>query len=169
MGSELLLPGALLVIGFLLLGVEVLILPGVGLIGLLGLFSLGFGCYFLWTAAGPLVGLVGVVGSLVGSGLVVKLFLRSRAARQLVLDDEIGGVSGPEESLERFVGQSGIVVSHLRPSGVVSIEGGQRLDAVLQDGSYLEDGTEVLIVGHGHGQIYVVPSESSEAPPSSKE
>ena len=168
MGSELFLPGALLIIGFLLLGVEVAILPGVGFIGLLGLFSLGFGCYFLWAAAGPLVGFIGVLGSLLGSAVLVKLFLRSRAARQLVLDEEIDGGSGPEESLSRVVGQRGTVGSHLRPSGVVDVSG-ERLDAVLQDGSYLDEGTEVLIVGHGHGQIYVVPAEPSEAPSPPKE
>ena len=168
MGSELLLPAALLVIGFLLLGVEVVILPGLGLVGVLGVFSLGFGCYFLWSTAGPMVGILGVLGSLVGSGLLVKLFLRSRAARDLVLDDAIDGVAGPAESLERYVGQRGSVVADLRPSGVVSVDG-HRLDAVLQDGSYLEIGIEVLIVGHGHGQIYVVSANSSETSVSTKE
>ena len=168
MSSDLFLPATLLVIGFLLLGVEVLILPGVGLVGLLGLCSLGVGCYFLWTVAGPLVGILGILGSLVCSGIVVMLFLQSRAARQLVLEEEIGGVAGPEQSLSGYIGRRGTVVAHLRPSGVVSVDG-ERLDAVLQDGSYLDNGTEVEIVGNGHGQLYVVPADPEEVPADSKE
>lgn len=154
MGAELLTAIALLVIGFLLVGVEVAILPGFGLPGLLGVASLAGGSFYLWQAAGPLIGTLGILASLGASVALAIGFARSRTGRSLVLEDEVGGVAAPAEALGGCVGQIGRVVSALRPSGVVSVDG-DRFDAILQDGSWLEPGAAVLVVGQEHGQLLV--------------
>ena len=166
MGSELLLPVVLLVMGFLLLGLEVIVLPGVGLVGLLGLFSLGSGCYILFVDVGEVAGFIGLGVSLVGSVVGVRLFLRSRAAQTLVLDEAIMGTATEADVLAGYVGRQAETSGPLRPSGVVVIDD-ERLDAVLQDGSYLDSGVLVDVVGQAHGQLHVVafevPTDSSDS------
>lgn len=156
--GDLLIPLALLVLGYLLLGVEVAILPGFGLPGLLGIASLAGGSYLLWHAAGPLVGTLGILASLAAAVAAVIWFARSRAGRRLVLEDEIRGVAAPTEELAACVGRHGEVVADLRPSGVVRVDGG-RHDAILQDGTWLRSGAGVRVVGQEHGQLLVVADE----------
>ncbi len=154
MGAELLTPIAMLVLGFLLIGVEVAILPGFGLPGLLGLGALTAGSFYLWEVGGPLIGTIGILASLAAAAFLAVWFARSRTGRSLVLEDEVAGVAVPAEELGERVGKAGVVVSALRPSGVVKVDG-ERFDAILQDGSWLEPGAAVLVVGQEHGQLLV--------------
>lgn len=158
MSGELLTPLLLMVIGYILIIVEVGVIPGFGLPGLMGAGSLMAGWYYLWEAGGPLMGFVGIVVSLAISVATVVLFARSRTGRSLVLADEIGGVAAPTEVLARAVGQSATVVSPLRPSGMIEVAG-ERFDAVLRDGSFIDRGAIVSVVGQEHGQLVVVSAE----------
>jgi membrane-bound serine protease (ClpP class) len=156
--GDLLTPLALLVLGYLLLGVEVAILPGFGLPGLLGIASLAGGSYMLWHVAGPLVGTIGILASLGAAVAAAIWFARSRTGRRLVLADQIDGVAAPTEQLAACVGRRGDVVADLRPSGVVRVDG-DRHDAILQDGTWLPSGAAVRVVGQEHGQLLVVADE----------
>ncbi len=158
MSGELLTPLILMVVGYVLLIVEVGILPGFGLPGVLGVGCLSAGWYTLWVAGGPLLGVVGIFVSLALSVATIVLFARSRTGRRLVLADEIGGVAAPTDELASAVGKRGTVVSPLRPSGVIEV-GGDRFDAVLQDGSFRGRGDAVSVVGQEHGQLVVVAAD----------
>ena len=160
MGSELLTPLALLVLGYLLLGVEVAILPGFGLPGLMGVGALAVGSAMLWQTGGPLIGTIGILASLAGAVGFAVWFARSRTGRNLVLEDEIAGVAAPAEELAAVVGRTGSVVAALRPSGVVLVDG-DRYDAILQDGSWLDSGADVRVVGQEHGQLLVVAADAA--------
>ena len=161
MPSDLALAVGLLVLGFLFMGVEVVLVPGFGVIGLLGLAALGGGCYVLWLAAGPLAGVLGMMTSLVVSVLMVWMFVRSKRARKLVLEQEVSGIATAVERLEPLLGREAEVVSPLRPSGIVQIDG-ERYDGVLKDGTFLERGNRALVVGSEHGQILLEPIEGDD-------
>ncbi len=161
MPDDLILAIGLLVIGFLLMGVEVVLVPGFGVIGLLGLGALGGGCYVLWLAAGPFAGAIGVLGSLALSVLMVWFFVRSKRARKLVLEQEVSGIATGVERLEPLLGREANVISPLRPSGIVEIDG-ERYDGVLKDGNFLERGTRARVVGSEHGQIVLEPVEGDD-------
>ena len=47
----------LLFVGFILLVLEVLVIPGIGLAGVAGFGILAWACFEIWTAQGPLIGL----------------------------------------------------------------------------------------------------------------
>jgi membrane-bound serine protease (ClpP class) len=156
--GELLFPLGLIGLGFLLVGLEVAIIPGFGVPGILGVLSLGGGCVLLWQVGGPLLGAVGTFATLGITVAAVIWFARSRAGRSLVLADEIAGSGAPEAALAARRGSSGLAVSTLRPSGVVEL-GGERYDAVVRDGSFIAAGATVTVVGHEHGQLIVRAAE----------
>ncbi|MGM0575137.1 MAG: NfeD family protein [Myxococcota bacterium] len=166
MTPDLLMPVALMVLGFVLLGVEVVILPGFGVSGVLGVVSLGAGSWLLWEAGGPVLGLVGIAVSLAATVGVVWWFAHSRGGRSLVLADEVGGTSDDDDpaALPRadLVGRTGRVTSPLRPSGVVEVDG-ERHDAFLRHGAWLEAGGTVRVVGRGHGQLLVEEHTDEES------
>jgi membrane-bound serine protease (ClpP class) len=163
MPSDLVLAIGLLVLGFIFMGVEVILVPGFGVIGLVGLGALGGGCYVLWQAAGPLAGVLGVVCSLVLSVLMVWSFVRSKRARKLILEQEVSGIATGAERLEPLIGREAEVLSPLRPSGIVGIDG-ERYDGMLKDGGFMEKGSRARVVGSEHGQIVLEPIESDDTP-----
>lgn len=154
MGVELLLSLALMVLGFVLIGVEVAVVPGFGVPGVLGLVGLVAGVVGLWQAGGALMGLVGAAVGLAVTIGAVTWFVRSGTGRSLVLRNEVSGQATEAGGLGAQVGRRATAASALRPSGVVEVEG-ERYDAMLQDGYFVPAGTVVKVVGHGHGQLHV--------------
>ncbi|MCB9729556.1 MAG: hypothetical protein H6744_08425 [Deltaproteobacteria bacterium] len=152
--GDLIFPLGLIGLGFLLFGLEVAIIPGFGVPGILGILSLIGGCVMLWSAGGPLLGAVGTFASLAVTVGAVVWFARSRTGRSLVLADVVGGPGAPEALLAACVGSDARTVSALRPSGVVELSG-ERFDAVLRDGSFVAPGVVVRVIGHEHGQLVV--------------
>lgn len=160
--SDLFFAGAIMALGFLLMAIEFTILPGFGVIGLLGLGVLGYGCWELAAIAGPTLGITAAVLSLLVSAVLARSFFRSRKAKAFVLEDEVQSKAVDSAALDALLGKKGCVVSALRPSGVVEVEG-RRYDAVARDGDFLGSGVFVEVVGNEHGQVRVAGEVDSGA------
>jgi len=152
--SELFFAAAVMALGFVLMAIEFTILPGFGVIGFLGLGVLGYGCWELAAIAGPTLGITAAVLGLLVSAVFVRSFFRSRRAKAFVLEGEVQSTAVDSEAFDALLGEKGHVISALRPSGVVEVEG-RRYDAVARDGDYLASGVSVVVVGNEHGQICV--------------
>ncbi len=145
----------LVVVGVLGILAEIFLVPGFGIVGILGLGSLGAG--FFLSMLGPYPtqadwwqALAGVgVGLFVLASLAVA-FLRhlpvsKRLAGILHMDAqtaESGYVSAPAR--RELVGKQGVAVSELRPVGVADIAG-ERVD-VTTEGDWVPAGTPVTVV-----------------------
>ena len=159
MSAEWLNPIGLMVLGYVLLFIELGVLPGFGIPGIMGLIALVSGCYELWQSQGPLVGSLGTLISLGIAVFVTVRFARSRSGQALVLDDEISGSASPTDQLAPLIGCAAVVSATLRPSGVVTIDG-SRYDAMVRDGGFVEAEALVVVVAQEHGQLVVErPSE----------
>jgi membrane-bound serine protease (ClpP class) len=64
----------------------------------------------------------------------------------MVLEEQTLGSSGPVLDLEKHVGRTGITRSALRPSGVAHIDG-SRLDVMATEGTWIDAGEPVVVVG----------------------
>jgi len=137
---------ALLVIGMMLVGLEVTIFPGVGLPGLLGAGLLLAGCYLGWTGHGPMVGTGLFVLSVVVVGGLVWVGSKTSIGKRMVLEEQTLGSSAPVTDWEKRLGSRGITRSALRPSGVAEIDG-SRLDVVATDGTWIDAGEAIVVVG----------------------
>jgi membrane-bound serine protease (ClpP class) len=144
----------LLVLGFALLAIEILVIPGFGVVGVLGCVSLLSGGVVAWRHLGPTQGVLAFAGGLVVSGLMVWIFPKTSAGQALVLKEAHHGISAAP-GLEELVGRVGVASTPLRPSGTIAV--GDRTLDVVTDGVYVEPGTKVRVARVEGARVLVEP------------
>lgn len=160
----------LFIIGLVLLALEVFVIPGFGVAGILGILcviaglalSLVMNDFFDFTITGTekvSSAFVLVLGSMILSIVLSVIFgrslLKSAAFQRLVLQDEqrsgLGYVSG-KQKLD-LLKKTGVASTDMRPSGKIEIEGNY-YDAVALDG-FIEKGKEVTIEKQENYNVFV--------------
>lgn len=144
---------SLIIIGLLLLFAEILLIPGVGFAGILGLVSLGGSCFYAFNQMG---GTVGAIVTAVNVALVVGLsiyVLRAKTWKRLSLDTNINSKAVADTGLA--VGDRGVTVSRLAPMGSVRFD--TELVEVKALEGFVDPEVEVEIVLMEDGKIYVKP------------
>ena len=144
---------SLIIIGLLLLFAEILLIPGVGIAGILGLVSLGGSCFYAFNQMG---GTVGAIVTAVNVALVVGLsiyVLRAKTWKRLSLDTNINSKAVADTGLA--VGDRGVTVSRLAPMGSVRFD--TELVEVKALEGFVDPEVEVEVVLMEDGKIYVKP------------
>lgn len=144
---------SLIIIGLLLLFAEILLIPGVGFAGILGLVSLGGSCFYAFNQMG---GTVGAIVTAVNVALVVGLsiyVLRAKTWKRLSLDTNIDSKAVADTGLA--VGDRGVTVSRLAPMGSARFD--TELIEVKALEGFVDPEVEVEIVLMEDGKIYVKP------------
>lgn len=161
---------ALFAAGVILLLLELFVIPGFGVAGILGViclvcglaFSMVANDYFNFSITEPGMlfnAFILVIASMVVATVLMVIFgkslLRTRAFKRLVLQDEQRAVEGyttahPNPSL---LNREGIARTVLRPSGKVEIDG-QWYDAVALDG-FVDLGDSVYVVKQENYNLFV--------------
>ncbi|HXI01256.1 MAG TPA: NfeD family protein [Sphingobacteriaceae bacterium] len=161
---------ALFIIGVLLIALEIFVIPGFGVVGILGLIfiisaltlSLVMNNFFDFTVTGSerLSGaFLLVVGSIIASIVLCVIFgraiLKTSVFQRLVLQDEQRSQMGysVSRSNPELEAKIGIAYTDLRPSGKVEIEG-KYYDAVAMDG-YIEKGSRIFIEKQENYNLFV--------------
>jgi membrane-bound serine protease (ClpP class) len=153
---------ALLILGFLLVLLEVFVIPGLNIFGIIGFLTICIGVAFSYLKMGllPALGVAGL--GLVGTLILLRFLIRVRAWRRLVLDTDSSRDNGnsTQEVLDELVGQTGRALTPLRPAGRVEI--GERIIDVVSEGSFIDagDAVEVVLV---HGNRIVVQSHAIDS------
>lgn len=166
--TDLLLVGT----GVVLIGLEVFVVPGLGVPGVLGLGALLAGTFLSLLGHFPTgqdmlraSGLVATAALLVLAlaYAVVRHIPHSRALGMLGSGGDGGRAAGILASTRRedLVGVRGEAVTDLRPSGTAVFRG-ERLD-VVSEGAWIESGTPVVVV-RSDGYRHVVRAGDSEEP-----
>jgi membrane-bound serine protease (ClpP class) len=137
----------LVTLGVVLLALEIFVIPGFGVAGVLGIVALLGGLALSLVGAGATSALViWAVGRVALSLLIaiavsvafLRLLPRLPYGRSLVLatglDARAGYASAPEGDL-KWVGKQGVASTPLRPAGIALLEG-ERVDVVSQ-GEYI--------------------------------
>ena len=145
---ELLIPILLIVVGFALILVEVYLVPGFNVIGILGFLLIVFAIGYVFTETGMLGGSLALFGSTAaGIGLFYGLW-KSGAWNRFILatslrhDDEL--VAREHEHRARYLGKTGVALTPLRPTGIIEI-GGERIE-VVTEGEFIAAGSNVRVV-----------------------
>lgn len=161
----------LFVIGILLLALEILVIPGFGVAGILGvifvisglILSLLDNIFFNFTvvAEGSIARSIYTVlaGLALGTALTVWLstkigskgLLRNMALQ--ATQSNADGYIGVPTDLYGLVGQQAICATDLRPSGKVQIDG--VLYDALSECGFIDKGTLVRVSHYSSGQLYV--------------
>ena len=143
----------LILVGLVLVFAEILLIPGVGIAGVLGLLSLGGSCYYAFaqmsTTAGVIVTSVNIV-------LIVALtvwVLRAKTWKRMSLETNIS--SKAVEGIFLSVGDHGKTLTRLAPMG--SVRFGDNVVEVKALEGMLDPGVDVEVVLIEDNKIYVKP------------
>ena len=149
----------LLVMGVALLAAEILVIPGFGVVGVLGLASTVGAGVVAFTQLGTGWGALALGGGFAASGLMAWLLPRTAAGKQLVLAQDQRGVRVGDASLAQLAGLVGEAITPLRPSGSVRVAG--RVVDVVTDGIYVEAGARVRVAKIEGSRVVVEPHPSN--------
>ncbi len=154
----------LLGLGVILLLVELLVIPGFGVAGILGALAIGVSIFLSLVGRIPgsgdilialwILGFSAVIVGFAGWQLIRRL-PEDRRAQNLLQKAELThelGYSSAERRAD-LVGREGIAVTDLRPAGTIAVDG-ERIDAV-SEGPWVQRGTQVRIV-RAEGYRHVV-------------
>ena len=151
--------------GLSLMLLEMLVIPGFGIVGIGGIGFMLYGLYLLLLPEVP-VGeevlgqamdgfLIGILGAIVGLILLVKLMIRSKFWEQLTAPSSQKKDQGfsNTQGWEVLQGQTGTSDTDLHPSGWVIVEG-QRI-FVVSEGGFIEKGKKVTILSVDGNRVLV--------------
>ena len=150
-----LLVSLLVLAGFLLLVVELLLVPGVGVPGFAGLAALVAACYFAFTRFGTLTGVV--VTSCVSLALLALVIyvLRAKTWKRFALRDEIRATALTEDPLPE-AGTRGVTLTRLAPMGTARFDG-RDFEVKSDTNDMVDPGTAVTVVRSEGNKIIVKP------------
>ena len=150
----------LVMFGLLFIAIEILVIPGTGFVGFLGvafLFAGMVGSFIsgdlqspegqlqLFTGLGAVLG--GCILAVVSAWIIATKLGDSVAMRRIVLEDEITSPSIHTQQTRPAVGTEAIAITDFRPSGKINIEG-EVFDATTS-GQWITKGVTVRIAHLG--------------------
>ncbi|MHB9055021.1 MAG: NfeD family protein [Paludibacteraceae bacterium] len=171
----------LFVIGFILIALEILVIPGFGIAGISGILLVIIGMTlsllnnvkFNFDSVNPddsMKALLTVISGLIlGFGMILYLSNKIGSKgmfKKLALNTTLAnkeGYVGVSLDAGSLVGQTGIAYTVLRPSGKVKING-KIYDAISNNGIFIEKSTEIIIVRYETGQVYVEEGMNNISP-----
>lgn len=156
----------LVVCGLLLVVIEVLVIPGFGIFGVLGAAAILGAGVIAYTQLGLWPGLLAVAGGASLAALLFWVLPKTRLGRSMVLATR-HEETAPDRRMKRLEGQSGVAMTDLRPSGTAEIDG-HPVD-VVSDGRYIQAGTRLRVERVQGMRVVVEPLDSTDTPNSEDE
>jgi membrane-bound serine protease (ClpP class) len=164
----------LFVVGLILLGLEIFVIPGFGVAGISGilliLFSLTFALIdnvafkFEGVGAFTIVAkvfvriVITVIASLGLSLWISKRVGTTRLFRGIALEssqDKSHGFEPMNDSLKAMIDKTGMAYTVLRPAGKVQID--EKIYDARAEIGFIDKGTKIKVLRNEAGQLYVIP------------
>ena len=143
----------LVIVGLILILAEILLIPGVGVAGILGLLALGGSCYYSFYEFGNTVGAI-VTGANAVLLLVTLIYvLRAKTWKRMSLETNIDAKAVEDDSAYLSLGDKGVAVTRLAPMGTVRF--GDRVVEVKAIEGIIDPGAEVEVAMIEDRRIYV--------------
>lgn len=162
------------VVGLILIGVEIFVLPGFGVCGISGIIlvvlALAFSMvdnveFYRWDGTldiSPILKPLGIViissaAAIFGAVWLVRRLYPTRAFDHVALREEMKaseGYTGVVSGLEGLVGAEVTVFTDMRPSGKVMTGDGRIHEATLKYGGFASKGEKLTVVSSEQGRLY---------------
>ena len=132
--------------GLFMVCLEVFI-PG-GVVGAIGVLSIGFSFWLAYTKIGAIFGSyfvsAGLLMAMFCIFLSVKLFPRTRFSKKLFLGANESDFKASSGELKSMEGKNGVTLTKLRPAGMARIEG--RRVSVVAEGAFISQDENVSVL-----------------------
>ncbi|MEQ8520071.1 MAG: NfeD family protein [Cytophagales bacterium] len=145
----------LILIGISLLIVELIFIPGTTIFGIVGFACLLFGIYMGYENFGTSTGTIILISTLLVSIAFVVFSLRSKSWDKFALKSSSVSRFNEEQKINLQVGQEGVSISYLRPSG--KAEFGDLEYEVFAHDEFITSGTRIVIEKIDNRKIFVKP------------
>ncbi|MGM9734798.1 MAG: NfeD family protein [Candidatus Cryptobacteroides sp.] len=142
-------------IGLILVCAEVILVPGVGIAGILGIGSMAGSCYLAFSGYGTVAGSIVTAVDVVLVVVLTIYMLRAKTWHRLALRTNIDSKAVPQGKVEISVGEIGKTATRLAPMGTVRIADAS-FEAKSLEGM-IDPGVLVEVVLIEDGKIYVKP------------
>lgn len=149
---------SLIIIGLLLVFAEVLIIPGVGVAGILGIASMAGSCVYAFMEMSQSAGIVVTAVNAVLLVLITIWVLRAKTWQRLALQTNIDSKAIVPEA-DVVPGSVGVTVTRLAPMGTARF-GDLRLEVTAREGM-IDPGVEVEVVEVDGIKVYVAAVASN--------
>ncbi len=110
----------LILVGLVLMFAEIMLIPGVGVAGILGLLSLGGSCFYAFTEFGNTVGAIVTTVNVVLLVIMLVYVLRAKTWKRMSLETNID--SKAIDNVTVAIGDRGKTVTRLAPMGSARFE-----------------------------------------------
>ena len=147
---------SLIIVGLLLLLAEILIIPGVGVAGILGLLSLAGSCVYAFLEISNTAGIIVTLSIAALLVLTVIYVLRAKTWKKMSLETNIDAKATADVSVA--VGDEGKTLTRLAPMGQALIGGGSMEVKALE--GMIAPNVDVVVVMIDEGKIYVKQKEN---------
>lgn len=144
----------LIVVGLVLMFAEILLIPGVGIAGILGLLSMGGSCFYAFNYLGQTQGIIVTIVNVVLLVALLVWVLRAKTWKRMTLETNIDS-KAVSSKMVLAVGDRGRTVTRLAPMG--SVRFGDEMVEVKALEGMLEPDVEVEIVMIEDNRVYVRP------------
>lgn len=147
----------LFIIGVILLLIEIFLIPGFGLTGIAGIILIFISIFFTLGGGTRALYSIGLVSAILLILFIILLFLFPKLPiwNKLGLKESLKTEKGytTYSQLEELIGKEAIVLTTLRPSGAIEIDG-KRYDAISL-GEFIEKDSKVKVIKIEGGKIIV--------------
>ena len=134
----------LIAVGFLFLLLEILVLPGTNVAGIIGFAMIGIGVWQAYAVFGGTAGTLTLVGSAVLSIIALYFALKAKTWDRASLKSNISSRVNVVEENSLKPGDTGITVSRLNPMGKAIIN--DNYFEVRTKGEFIDQGTNIKVV-----------------------
>ncbi len=147
----------LILIGLAFLLLEILVIPGTGVAGIIGFILLGIGVWQAYDYYGTYTGHWVLAGTFVGTIAVLAYSLRAKTWRRVALKSAISSRVNILDEEKLKPGDSGKSISRLAPMGKALI--GTEYYEVRTLGEFIDPGEDIVIEKIEDHKIFVKPKE----------
>lgn len=142
-----------IIIGLILLFAEILIIPGVGVAGILGILSLVGSCVYAFLEVSTTAGIITTLSIVVLLVIMTIYVLRAKTWKRISLNTNIDSKAISDVTVS--VGDSGKTTTRLAPMGQAVIRG-ESVEVKAFEGM-IDSNVEVIVVMIDDNKIYVKP------------
>lgn len=143
----------LIIVGLLFLLLEVLVVTGTTLVGILGFILMGIGIWQAYSIYGQPAGHYTVGATVLATVLILTVALKSKTWQRMMLKSEISGRVNIVDEMIVKVGDTGTTITRLAMGGNARING--EIYEVQSTGKFIDEGSDITIVKIDQNKIFV--------------
>jgi membrane-bound ClpP family serine protease len=149
---------SIIVLGLLIIMAEIFLIPGTTIVGILGIIVVLVGVAFGYSELGREKGHYVLLGAFISTGALLYLGFKAYTSQKFSLKESIDGRVNVIEAGKLNVGEEGISVTSLRPTGKARFN--HELWEVYSIDEIIEPEEKIRIVKIEQNKIFVKPVKS---------